>query len=289
MEKIREKFHQLTEKQFIILLLVVLICLLLGVTNSQKYFSDKPAEEVQLPAAAVTAREDGRTVMVLNYHKVANEHRSLSVTLDDFRQHMAWLKEYGYTGITPDELYAFVTEGAELPAKPVLITFDDGYKDNYTNAYPIMKEYGFKGTIFVVTSFLGKYDNYLTWEQAKELLDNGFSIESHTYTHKSMTETSDEEISKELSKSREEIREKLGIEADFMAYPTGTYNLHIAELVKAAGYKGAFTIKYDNVSRDSNVYALERVPIFHTENTSKDFLERIQYLPLTYKYGWIKN
>ena len=289
MEKIREKFHQLTEKQFIILLLVVLICLLLGVTNSQKYFSDKPAEEVQLPAAAVTAREDGRTVMVLNYHKVANEHRSLSVTLDDFRQHMAWLKEYGYTGITPDELYAFVTEGAELPAKPVLITFDDGYKDNYTNAYPIMKEYGFKGTIFVVTSFLGKYDNYLTWEQAKELLDNGFSIESHTYTHKSMTETSDEEISKELSKSREEIREKLGIEADFMAYPTGTYNLHIAELVKAAGYKGAFTIKYDNVSRDSNVYALERVPIFHTENTNKDFLERIQYLPLTYKYGWIKN
>ena len=66
-------------------------------------------------------------------------------------------------------------------------------------------------------------------------------------------------------------------------------NLHIAELVKEAGYKGAFTIKYDNVSRDSNVYAMERVPVFHTSETNKDFLERLQYIPLIYKYGWIKN
>ena len=102
-------------------------------------------------------------------------------------------------------------------------------------------------------------------------------------------QASDEEISKELTKSRDTIKNKLGIDADFMAYPTGTYNLHIAELVQKAGYKGAFTIKYDNVSRESNVYALERVPIFHTENTNKDFLERIQYLPLIYKYGWVKN
>ena len=79
------------------------------------------------------------------------------------------------------------------------------------------------------------------------------------------------------------------IDSDFMAYPTGTYNLHIAELVKEAGYKGAFTIKYDNVSRDSNVYALERVPVFHTSETNKDFLERLQYIPLLYKYGWVKN
>ncbi|MBQ2009878.1 MAG: polysaccharide deacetylase family protein [Selenomonadaceae bacterium] len=246
-------------------------------------------EAAAMPVAQVTVQDDPRTVMVLNYHKVVDEHMSLSVPLADFEQHMKWLKEYGYTSITPEELYEFIVNGSELPEKPVLITFDDGYKDNYTNAYPIMKKYGFKGTIFVVTGFLGVYDNYMTWEQAKELSDNGFSIESHTYSHKSMTEASDEEISKELTKSRDTIRNKLGIEADFMAYPTGTYNLHIAELVQKAGYKGAFTIKYDNVSRESNVYALERVPIFHTENTNKDFLERIQYLPLLYKYGWVKN
>ena len=285
-DKFKEKLQRLSSRELIYGLVAVVVCLVAAMAMQLK--PEEP-EVAAMPAAKVTVQEDPRTVMVLNYHKVVDEHMSLSVPLADFEQHMKWLKEYGYTSITPEELYEFIVNGSELPEKPVLITFDDGYKDNYTNAYPIMKKYGFKGTIFVVTGFLGVYDNYMTWEQAKELADNGFSIESHTYSHKSMTEASDEEISKELTKSRDTIRNKLGIEADFMAYPTGTYNLHIAELVQKAGYKGAFTIKYDNVSRESNVYALERVPIFHTENTNKDFLERIQYLPLLYKYGWVKN
>lgn len=285
-DRIREKLKNISSKEFVYGLAVVAVCLVVGIIVKQQ---GDAASAQPMPAAAVTVQEDSRTVMVLNYHKVVDEHMSLSVPLADFEQHMKWLQEYGYTSITPEDLYEFIVNGRELPEKPVLITFDDGYKDNYTNAYPIMKKYGFKGTIFVVTGFLGVYDNYLTWEQAKELTDNGFSIESHTHNHKSMTEASDDDISKELAKSRDTIKEKLGVEADFIAYPTGTYNLHIAELVKEAGYKGAFTIKYDNASRDSNVYAIERVPIFHTENTNKDFLERIQYLPLMYKYGWVKN
>ena len=285
-DRIREKLKNISSKEFVYGLAVVAVCLVVGIIV--KYQGDAVSAQ-PMPSVAVTVQEDGRTVMVLNYHKVVDEHMSLSVPLADFEQHMKWLQEYGYTSITPEELYNFIVNGSELPEKPVLITFDDGYKDNYTNAYPIMKKYGFKGTIFVVTGFLGVYDNYLTWEQAGELAENGFSIESHTHNHKSMTEASDDDISKELAKSRDTLKEKLGVEADFIAYPTGTYNLHIAELVKEAGYKGAFTIKYDNASRDSNVYAIERVPIFHTENTNKDFLERIQYLPLMYKYGWVKN
>ena len=285
-DKVKARFHRLSSRELIYGLVAVVVCLVAAMAVQ---LQPEKQEAAAMPVAQVTVQDDPRTVMVLNYHKVVDEHMSLSVPLADFEQHMKWLKEYGYTSITPEELYEFIVNGSELPEKPVLITFDDGYKDNYTNAYPIMKKYGFTGTIFVVTGFLGVYDNYMTWEQAKELADNGFSIESHTYSHKSMTEASDEEISKELTKSRDTIKNKLGIDADFMAYPTGTYNLHIAELVQKAGYKGAFTIKYDNVSRESNVYALERVPIFHTENTNKDFLERIQYLPLIYKYGWVKN
>ncbi|WP_235901370.1 polysaccharide deacetylase family protein [Anaerovibrio slackiae] len=285
-DKFKEKLQRLSSRELIYGLVAAVVCLVVAMAVQ---LQPEKQEAAAMPVAQVTVQDDPRTVMVLNYHKVVDEHMSLSVPLADFEQHMKWLKEYGYTSITPEELYEFIVNGSELPEKPVLITFDDGYKDNYTNAYPIMKKYGFKGTIFVVTGFLGVYDNYMTWEQAKELADNGFSIESHTYSHKSMTEASDEEISKELTKSRDTIKNKLGIDADFMAYPTGTYNLHIAELVQKAGYKGAFTIKYDNVSRESNVYALERVPIFHTENTNKDFLERIQYLPLLYKYGWVKN
>ena len=286
MGMLKEKLARLSSKEFLIFMGVVIIGLML-VAGGQLW--QEKQEEETLPVSAVTVEQDNRTVLVLNYHKIANEHKSLSVTLDDFEQHMKWLQEYGFTCITPGQLYDFVANGADLPEKPVLITFDDGYKDNYTNAFPIMKKYGMKGTIFVVTGFLGVYDNYLTWDKAKELLEAGFNIESHTYSHKSMTEASDEDITKELVKSRQTIKEKLGIDSDFMAYPTGTYNLHIAELVKEAGYKGAFTIKYDNVSRDSNVYALERVPVFHTSETNKDFWERLQYIPLLYKYGWIKN
>ena len=285
-DKVKARFHRLSSRELIYGLVAVVVCLVAAMAVQ---LQPEKQEAAAMPVAQVTVQDDPRTVMVLNYHKVVDEHMSLSVPLADFEQHMKWLKEYGYTSITPEELYEFIVNGSELPEKPVRITFDDGYKDNYTNAYPIMKKYGFTGTIFVVTGLLGVYDNYMTWEQAKELADNGFSIESHTYSHKSMTEASDEEISKELTKSRDTIKNKLGIDADFMAYPTGTYNLHIAELVQKAGYKGAFTIKYDNVSRESNVYALERVPIFHTENTNKDFLERIQYLPLIDKYGWVKN
>lgn len=251
--------------------------------------ANKPVADTARPVASQENQHDGRGVMVINYHKVENKHHSLSVELNDFEKHMAWLHEYGYHSITPEQLYAFLTEGAELPDNPVLITFDDGYVDNYANAYPIMRKYGFVGTIFVVTTFLDKYPGYLKWAQAKELLDAGWNIESHTATHISMTESSDEKIKSELEKARGDIREKLGKEADFVAYPTGTYNLHIAQMVKDAGYKAAFTIKYDNVSRNSNVYALERVPIFHTDTTNKDFLERIKYLPLIKKYGWVKK
>ena len=104
-----------------------------------------------------------------------------------------------------------------------------------------------------------------------------------------MTDASDEKIKKELEDSKAAIQEHLGKESKYFAYPTGTYNLHIAQRAKDAGYRAAFTIKFDNVSRQTNVYAIERVPIFHTENTNKDFLERIQYLPLTDKYGWEKK
>lgn len=246
-------------------------------------------ENLIVAAEPVPDMENYNGVMVINYHKVDNLHMSLSVKVSDFEQHMKWLKEKGYNSITPEQLYDFIENGAELPPNPILITFDDGYEDNYTNAYPIMKKYGFVGTIFVVTGFLDKYKNYLTWAQALELTKNGFNIESHTVNHQSMTELSDEQLRNELVNSRKMIQDNLGKESFFMAYPTGTYNLHIAQLVKDAGYKGAFTIKYDNVSRETNVYAIERVPVFHTEKTNKDFLERINYVPIFAKIGWVKN
>lgn len=228
-------------------------------------------------------------VMVLNYHQISDRFHSLAVSPTDFATQLEFLKNNNYHAITPDDLYNAMESGTALPENPVLITFDDGYEDNFINAYPLLEKYNFKATIFVVTSFIGKKKNYLTWEQVKKLDAEGYSIESHTVTHRSMTDLSDDDLRYELTESKAKLEEELGHAIDYIAYPTGTYNLHIAQLVKEAGYKAAFTIKYGNADGMSNVYAIERVPIFHTENTMRDFYERIRYTPIFSKFGWSKN
>lgn len=240
--------------------------------------------------AAATEEDKGKSVIVLNYHKVEDKDISLSINVADFDKQMAYLKNNNFHTISPKEFSDAMEGKAELPENPVFITFDDGYVDNYTNAFPILKKYGFKAAIFCITSFMDQGNPYyFTWEQAKELDENGISIESHTYSHNSLTELSDDNIRHELLESKKSIEKRLNKTVTFVAYPTGTYNLHIAQLVKECGYRGAFTIKYGNVDKASNMYALERIPVFHTANTHQSFIERIQYLPIFERLGWIKS
>lgn len=217
---------------------------------------------------SLTARQgfdsvNGPKIIVLNYHKIDDMNISLSVRPADFERQMRYLVEQNFHAITPQEMYAALVEGAELPENPVLITFDDGYLDNYTNAYPILKKYGLKATIFVITGFMDRgQPGYFTWGQAAEMEASGLiNIESHTVTHSSLTDLNEEQMQREIKVSKADIERRLGKQVEFLAYPTGTYNLHIAALVKEAGYKGAFTVKYGNVDQASNLFALERVPI----------------------------
>ena len=242
-----------------------------------------------IEAEILNKEGDNLKIVVLNYHKVDDKNLALSIAPQDFDQQMEYLAEEGYHTITPDQLLDYLEFDKELPEKPVLITFDDGYEDNYKNAYPILKKYGFKATIFVITDYLNVYPNYITWNQAKEMNKNGITIASHTMQHKSMTTLTDEEIQKELEGSAKAINYHLGKQSQYVAYPTGTYNLHIARLVKESGYRAAFSIKYGNVDKASNLYALERVPIFRTNNTFRSFLERIRYVSLYERLGWIKS
>ena len=232
---------------------------------------------------------EGPKILVLNYHQVQTANSALAVAEKDFDAQMNYLSSHGYVSITPDELYSGLNGEIELPPKPVLITFDDGYADNYTNAFPILKYYGMRATIFVIPAFVGKYNNYLTWDELREMEENGITVESHTMNHYKLEELPDDEIRSELLNSKQMLEEQLGHPVEFLAYPTGTYNLHIAGIAKAVGYKGAYTIKYGNVDLGSNFYALERVPIFNTGRTMKDFYERIEYRQSFEEFGWIKK
>jgi len=275
-------------KWLVLMLLLMMgagLWLFLGQEQESEAQETAPVQAETMPETAA----GGVKVLVLNYHKIDNKHHSLSVLPADFESQLKYLSDHGYHSISPDELFEGLAGTGALPENPVLITFDDGYKDNYTTAFPLLKKYGFKATIFVVTSFLGQKSQYFTWEQAREMEKEGISIQSHTATHRSMTDLSDEQLRAELVESKKKAEEELGHPVEYMAYPTGTYNLHIAEMVKEAGYKAAFTIKYGNVDEASNIYALERVPVFHTANTNKDFLERIRYTPIFEKFGWTKS
>lgn len=273
-------------KKFFIILTLIIAWLAFGVNPShhQSSVTDYATTEAQ-PISEIA---EGPKILVLNYHQINNNNTSLAVPVNDFDTQMAYLVDNGYIAITPDALLSALEGELELPPKPMLITFDDGYIDNYENAFPILQKYGLRATIFVIPAFVGK-NGYMDWEHLIEMEENGITMQSHTLNHIALEELPDDGLRVELLNSKQMLEEKLGHPVDFLAYPTGTYNLHIAEIAKEVGYKGAFTIKYGNVDLGSNFFALNRVPIFHTATTMKDFYERINYRQIFEEFGWIKK
>ncbi len=228
-------------------------------------------------------------VPVLNYHKIDTVDHGLSLTPAEFEDQIRHLAENGYNSITPDQLMGYLKYGRALPAKPVLITFDDGYADNYANAYPILRKYGFTATIFLITGFIGADDRYMTWDQVREMHKNGFVFGSHTVSHQPLTELRPAEAAAELAASAAELERHLGVKPRYFAYPTGAYTLRIEELVRQAGYRAAFTTRFGQVGLESDPYALERIPIYHSGKTFRSFYCRLTAAPLLERLSIFKN
>lgn len=234
-----------------------------------------PPPPVEVPSStglpALVSDGTGRTVQVpiLMYHYIsvppANAdaiRRGLSVGPDVFRAHLVTLREQGFTSITLTDLAYAIDMGTPLPAKPIVITFDDGYRDNYTNAYPILKEEGFIGTFFVFTNPVDERNNdYMTWEMVKEMQEGGMEIGSHTLSHADLPGKSEARIQRELQESRRILEEKLGIEVRTFAYPYGEYDSGVAHLARQAGYWIAVTTKGGTVHGQNNIMTLERVRV----------------------------
>lgn len=201
-------------------------------------------------------------VSVMNYHAVNDiSHSSLVVTTSDFRDDMKYLANNGYTSITMDELYNYLVHNESLPDKPVLITFDDGYTDNYTNAFPILKEYHMQATLFMIGDAIGT-DRFLSAEQLKEMDANGFHIEAHTYSHKRLTNLDDMTLQADLAKSRTILESLLQRPIRYLAYPQGFNNELVQQRTKDAGYLMAFTVAPGTVKPGDNLFALNRLSIF---------------------------
>lgn len=185
----------------------------------------------------------------------------LSVTPEDFDAQMKFLVDHGYKTITMNDLLSSLLQTKQLPQKPILITFDDGYRDSFTNAFPVLKKYELKAVNFIPTSFIGT-NNYLTWEMIREMQTSGvFSFGSHTMTHLSMTYGSNEVVLYELVESRKILEKELGTSIEWFAYPFGHMDERVSELVKEAGYYGAFGTSEGIEHSLDYIYSLPRVRI----------------------------
>lgn len=202
----------------------------------------------------------GGGVPILAYHQVGSLPEIYSVDADEFDQQMQYLAEHDYTAISLGELFATKQSGGKLPSRPVIITFDDGYEDNYLTAVPIMEKYGMKGTIFVIAGQVGQPE-YMTWEQLKVLQQKGTEIGSHTYSHVALNEISPTEQLAELGRSKQVLETNLGQPVEFLAYPYGQYDSATLAGVQQAGYTGACTGRPGLGTTSGDVYQLNRVNI----------------------------
>lgn len=212
-------------------------------------------------------RESYGGIPVLNYHQVNPVEKSpLTVPLDNFAAQIEYLDANGYTTISPEELHDFLVNGTQLPDKPVLITFDDGYADNYEYAYPILKEHNMKASIFLVSDYMERFDNYLNWKQVYEMSENKLYMGSHTLSHFELTPLTHDELVNQLVGGKLAVEWKSFKFCEFIAYPGGFYNQQVLSEVKKAGYKGGFTVYNDYVRQGDDPYTMNRIPIFGSQH-----------------------
>lgn len=235
------------------------------------------------PAYVPTPDGEPRTlrIPVLMYHYLsvppadADIYRlDLSVPPDLFAEQLDRLLAEGYTTISPYDLVDALQRGVELPENPILITFDDGYRDNYENAFPLLRERRMQATIFVVTDFIDEErPAYLSWEMAREMIDNQIAIESHGRNHAGLAEKDDDYLVWQALGSLETIEYELGVRPRFVSYPAGEYDQRTIDVFRSAGYWGGFTTEQGTEQSNASPFELERIRVRNT--TTADELIRL--------------
>lgn len=212
-------------------------------------------------------------VTVLCYHEVRPDRDDdcMNVKPEVFRRHIREFKEAGYTFLDVSNLRK-TAAGSSLPEKALLITFDDGYADNYNYAYPILREEQVPATFFVVSGTVGN-NNRMTADQLREMQANGMQIGSHTVNHEPLVAMNTKEIDFELRASREALEKLLGKPVYALSYPTGKVNE--AVLDKAKKYYEIGFLASVSPDQKQTMYTLQRYGVFKwNEHIESIFINR---------------
>ena len=235
----------------------------------------KPVKDV--PQLSLPDPLPNRTlhVPILMYHRIAvlngDEPRvTVGLTVDpgEFQLQMAWLHDHDFHTITQLQLFQALEEGKPLPSKPILLSFDDGYRGIATVAAPIMSQFGYYGTAYVITDRIAESrktaPTWLTWPQLRILEQRGWDIGSHTVSHTEIPHMSADAAMKTLRQSRFALERHLGHPVQWFCYPAGSVNQAAVDEVRKAGYVLATTTKEGDTLSAQDPLQLERIRISNT-------------------------
>jgi peptidoglycan/xylan/chitin deacetylase (PgdA/CDA1 family) len=224
-------------------------------------------------------------IPILMYHHIDGDSKisKLSVAPESFQRQMEFLYKHKYNVVSLERIADLIKRKEKIPSKTLAITFDDGYKDNYTYAYPVLKKYGFTATVFVIVSHISGKGN-LSWDEVIEMSNNRISIGSHGMSHSWLPDLNEERLKDGIAGSKRILESKLNKEVNFYCYPGGGFNDKVKQIVKEAGYRGACATNPGKKYPKHDPYALKRLRISSTSDNLFVF-----WIETSGFYTWIKE
>ena len=200
-------------------------------------------------------------IPILMYHSISDEDPSNNLLVPPamFEEQMAWLEANNFTAMNLDEALEAMETG-KVPKRPVVITLDDGYADNYSSAFPSLKNHNLKATFFIITDGV---DNgyYMSSDNLKEMQAAGMSIENHTANHLELNGLSKEDAYDSIKRAQDYLRNVIGSDGNYLCYPVGKYNDETIAIEEELGIKAAVTTQGGIASINDGIHTLKRVRI----------------------------
>lgn len=224
-----------------------------------------------------------------------------------FESHMRLLRDNGYNVLGLGEVASCIAAQRVVPARSVVVTLDDGFRDNYENAFPILQRYRIPATIFLASGLMEKTNAWmegrgypsrqmLNWDEIAEMANAGIDFGGHTLTHARLSELPEDRALAEIAEGRQLIEDRLGRAIAHFAYPYGLYNERTPALVQQAGYALACSTHSGFNNRHSDAYMLRRLEVYGTD-TARQLARKLTFgtndgswtLPLRYYWRRVRS
>jgi len=220
-------------------------------------------KEEPATAPAPLVKPESAIIPIVTYHSIrphiegeSEEQERFDITPELLKDQLEYLKKEGFTTISFDKLADYFDGKTSLPEKPIILSFDDSWKNQYVYAFPLLKEYSVTATFFVFTNSLDK-KNHLTWDETREMQKAGMEIGSHTKFHPYLDDITDPiELKTEIAGSKNILEESIGIAITSFAYPFGEHALASIDEVRRAGYRTARSLRAGVVQKREDLFTL---------------------------------